>query len=63
MAILTSSQGWELANDPRCSSGLPASKSCTPQTITKWTATIAAVVKQNDPNHLVSVGKYFRDLV
>ena len=54
--ILTSPQGWELANDPRCSSGLPASGSCTPQTITQWTATIAAVVKENDPNHLVSVG-------
>jgi mannan endo-1,4-beta-mannosidase len=29
---------WELANDPRCSSTLPASSSCNPQTITKWVA-------------------------
>ena len=43
----------------RCFSGLPASESCTPQTITKWTAAIAAVVKENDPNHLVSVGWLF----
>ncbi|SRR5258706_2077780 len=56
VAILTSSQGWEIANDPRCSSGLPSSGSCTPQTITQWTATIAAVVKKHAPNHLVSVG-------
>jgi len=48
--------GWELANDPRCASSLPATNGCTPQTITKWTATIAAVVKQNDPSHLVSAG-------
>ena len=56
VVILTSPQGWELANDPRCSSGLPASESCTPQTITQWTANLAAVVKKHDPNHLVSVG-------
>ena len=56
VATLTPSQGWELANDSRCSSGLPASGSCTPQTITQWTATLAAVVKKHDPNHLVSVG-------
>ena len=56
VVVLTPSQGWELANDPRCSSGLSASDSCSPQTITSWTATIAEVVKRNDPNHLVSVG-------
>ena len=59
IAVLTSSQGWELANDPRCASSLPTTNSCNPHTITKWTATIAAVVKQNDPNHLVSTGQYF----
>jgi len=52
----TSVLGWELANDPRCASTIPATNDCQTQTITKWTATIAAVVKQNDPNHLVSSG-------
>jgi len=52
----TSVFGWELANDPRCASSLPATNDCKPQTITKWVATIAEVVKQNDPNHLVSAG-------
>jgi mannan endo-1,4-beta-mannosidase len=33
---------WELANDPRCSSTLPASSSCNPQTITKWVADIGS---------------------
>jgi len=47
---------WELANDPRCSSTLPASSSCNPQTITKWVADIAGFVKQLDPNHLVTAG-------
>jgi mannan endo-1,4-beta-mannosidase len=32
--------GWELANDPRCSSTLPASPQCNPQTITEWVANI-----------------------
>jgi mannan endo-1,4-beta-mannosidase len=59
VVVLTSSLGWELANDPRCASSLPATNGCTPQTITKWTATIAAVVKQNDPSHLVSAGQHF----
>jgi mannan endo-1,4-beta-mannosidase len=47
---------WELANDPRCSSSLPASPECTPQTITRWHSQIAQVVKSLDPNHLVSSG-------
>jgi hypothetical protein len=29
---------WELANDPRCNSTLPASPQCNTQTITKWVA-------------------------
>lgn len=56
IAVLTSSKGWEIANDPRCASSLPAANGCTTQTITKWTASVASVVKQNDPNHLVSSG-------
>ena len=56
VVVLTSSQGWEIANDPRCASSLPAANGCTTQTITRWTASVASVVKQNDPNHLVSSG-------
>ncbi|CCA78057.1 related to beta-mannanase [Serendipita indica DSM 11827] len=48
--------GWEIANDPRCSSTLPSSRLCKTQTLTKWTANIAQTVKQNDPNHLVATG-------
>ena len=33
---------WELANDPRCNSTLPASPACNTQTITKWVADICA---------------------
>jgi len=32
--------GWELGNDLRCASTLPASSNCKPETITKWTAEI-----------------------
>jgi len=49
---------WELANDPRCSSTLPASPECTPQTITKWHAEIAGTIKSWDPNHLISSGNH-----
>jgi mannan endo-1,4-beta-mannosidase len=48
--------GWELANDPRCYSTLPASPACNPQTITAWHAQIAKLVKSLDPHHLVSSG-------
>ncbi|KAF9532976.1 glycoside hydrolase superfamily [Crepidotus variabilis] len=47
---------WELANDPRCNSTLPSTNGCTPQTITRWHATVAAHIKSVDPNHLVSSG-------
>jgi len=32
--------GWELGNDLRCASTLPASSNCKPETITKWAADI-----------------------
>lgn len=32
--------GWELGNDPRCSSTVPASSSCNTETITKWVVEI-----------------------
>jgi len=48
--------GWEVANDPRCNSTLPASGVCNPHTITSWTANVTSVIKHNDPNHLVASG-------
>lgn len=47
---------WELANDPRCSSTLSMSGSCTTETITQWHATMAAYIRSIDPNHLISSG-------
>ena len=48
--------GWELANDPRCSSSLASSPSCTTLTITQWHADIAEFILSIDPNHLVTSG-------
>ncbi|KAF8961626.1 glycoside hydrolase family 5 protein [Flammula alnicola] len=48
--------GWELGNDLRCSSTLPASSSCNTETITKWVAEISNYVKSIDSNHLVTAG-------
>lgn len=48
--------GWEIANDPRCESTLPASNDCKPQTVTQWTSDLAQYVKEQDPNHLVASG-------
>jgi mannan endo-1,4-beta-mannosidase len=47
---------YELANDPRCNSSLPASPTCTTETITTWHATVAAHIRSIDPNHLISSG-------
>jgi len=47
---------WELANDPRCSSTLPASSTCNTHTITEWAADLSGFVKSLDPNHLVTAG-------
>ncbi|KAI9566434.1 glycoside hydrolase family 5 protein [Boletus coccyginus] len=47
---------WELANDPRCDSTIPASSDCTTETITQWHATVAAHIRSIDPNHLISAG-------
>jgi mannan endo-1,4-beta-mannosidase len=47
---------WELANDPRCSSNLPASSTCNTTTITNWVAEIASFVKSLDSTHLVTAG-------
>ncbi|KDQ56016.1 glycoside hydrolase family 5 protein [Jaapia argillacea MUCL 33604] len=48
--------GWEIANDARCFSSLPASPSCNTQSLTKWHADIAKYIKSIDCNHLVTTG-------
>jgi mannan endo-1,4-beta-mannosidase len=48
--------GWELANDPRCSSSIASSPSCTTETITLWHSEIAQFIVSIDPNHLVTSG-------
>jgi len=48
--------GWEIANDPRCNSSIPATSTCTTTTVTSWHSTIAQHIKSVDPNHLVSSG-------
>jgi len=50
--------GWEIANDPRCNSTLPAGTVCNPQTVTGWVAGIAQHIRSIDPNHLVSSGDH-----
>jgi len=48
--------GWELANDARCNSSIPASPQCTTTTVTKWHSQVAQHVASIDPNHLVTSG-------
>jgi mannan endo-1,4-beta-mannosidase len=49
--------GWELGNDLRCASTLPASSSCNTTTITKWVVEISNYIKTSlDHNHLVTAG-------
>jgi len=47
---------WELANDPRCNSSIPASVGCEARNVTQWHSTLAQHVQTVDPNHLVSSG-------
>ncbi|KAG2024020.1 CEL4b mannanase [Coprinopsis cinerea AmutBmut pab1-1] len=47
---------WELGNDLRCSSTLPASNNCNTGTITNWTADISSFIKSIDSNHLITAG-------
>lgn len=47
---------WEIANDPRCSSSIPASPVCNTTTVTSWHSRIADHIKTIDPNHLISSG-------
>jgi mannan endo-1,4-beta-mannosidase len=48
--------GWELGNDIRCASTLPASPQCNTKTITTWVNDIAGHVKQLDSRHLITAG-------
>jgi len=48
--------GWELGNDLRCASTLPASSNCKPETITKWAADISSYIKTLDKTHLITAG-------
>src|SRR5207248_1280748 len=61
---------WELANEPRCvgsgtgAGGFPPSATCTDSSsqpsntndVTSWIHDMAALVKSQDPNHLLGVG-------
>jgi mannan endo-1,4-beta-mannosidase len=50
--------GWEIANDPRCNSTLPATSTCNTNTITLWHSKVAQHIKSVDPNHLVTSGNH-----
>ncbi|KAF9482746.1 glycoside hydrolase family 5 protein [Pholiota conissans] len=52
----TSVFSWEVANDPRCNSSLPASTVCNTNTVTHFHDVISQHIKTFDPNHLVSSG-------
>ncbi|KAI0267208.1 glycoside hydrolase superfamily [Russula aff. rugulosa BPL654] len=47
---------WELANDARCASTLPASNQCNTNTITRWHAETAKFIRSIDCNHLITSG-------
>ena len=47
---------WELANDARCASTLPASDQCNTNTITRWHAETAKFIRSIDCNHLIAPG-------
>ncbi|KAH9997282.1 glycoside hydrolase superfamily [Russula vinacea] len=49
---------WELANDARCDSTLPASDQCNTNTVTKWHADTAKFIRSIDPNHLITSGAH-----
>ncbi|MFL6144592.1 MAG: cellulose binding domain-containing protein [Labedaea sp.] len=48
---------WELANEPRCiNASLPASGTCTADTLVGWATEMSQFIKGIDANHMVSVG-------
>jgi mannan endo-1,4-beta-mannosidase len=46
---------WNLINEPRCESWLPANKDCN-QRVQKWLLEMSKHVKSLDKNHLVTIG-------
>jgi len=50
--------GWEIANDPRCNSTLPAKSTCNTNTVTLWHSELAKHIKSIDRNHLVTSGNH-----
>lgn len=46
---------WNLINEPRCESWLPANKDCN-QRVQKWLVEMSKHVKSLDKNHLVTIG-------
>ena len=46
---------WNLINEPRCESWLPANKDCN-QRVQKWLVEMSKHVKTLDNNHLVTIG-------
>ena len=48
---------WELGNEPRCiNASLPASGTCTADTLVGWATEMSGFIKSLDANHMVSVG-------
>ncbi len=49
---------WELANEPRCQGSIQQfnSSGCSPATLVGWVQEMSEFLKQNDSNHLVTVG-------
>jgi len=47
---------WELANDARCTSTLPSSDQCNTNTVTRWHAETAKLIRSIDFNHLITSG-------
>lgn len=47
---------WEIANDARCNSSIPASNVCNTTTVTSWHAQVAQHIASVDPNHIISSG-------
>jgi mannan endo-1,4-beta-mannosidase len=46
---------WNLINEPRCETWVAGNDAC-PATLNQWYSTMAAYVRSQDPNHLVSTG-------
>ncbi|KDQ11378.1 glycoside hydrolase family 5 protein [Botryobasidium botryosum FD-172 SS1] len=47
---------WQIMDDPQCASTLPASPSCSAQTLATWHDDIYKFIKSIDCNHLIGTG-------